>query len=138
MSDVDKKVKGLIEKINDELSSLGSETRVVLGVFTTEDTGEKYVSVEVKMGRASYLAYSSPNSVGVKTFLQGMLTTIQLVSGNYRLKPMTELSRRLVPTSIIPAMHRKELREIPKPDLAKRKIDASVHPRFELIRNKYR
>ena len=137
MNDVDKKVQNLVEKINIELRQMGSDTKICIDKMVTEDTQELYHTIEVHMGACAYLAYSSPNWVGIKTFLQGSLVIAQLVSGNYRLKPLSELARRQMPVSIIPRLLQQNVVG-PEPSRKKKAIKAISHPRFILHRNKYR
>lgn len=136
MNDVDKKVSKLLEKINFEMQKLGATTVVTIGQMTTEDTGELYWTIEIKMGAGAYLAYSSPNYVGIKTFLQGFLISLQLVSGEYRLKPLSELARRMIPQSIIPRLSGKNVIGA-REQGQKTRICAKTHPRFSFHRNKF-
>lgn len=138
MNDIEKKTKNLVDKINNELKKLGSTTRMLVGQTITEDTGEFYSTVEVNMGGQSvYRAYASPNAVGIKTFLQGILASLQLVSGNYRMKPLSEIARRRLPDSIIPRLSH-ESAVAARPAMGKKaRLDAAKSPRFALQRSKY-
>lgn len=138
MNEIDKKVQSLVEKINIELRQLGSETIIAVGRARAEDTGEHYHTVEVGMGPCRYLAYSSQNWVGIKTFLQGAFSLCQLVSGNYRLKPINEIARRQMPTSIIPRLLKQNAigpKKRTRPDMT---MMAGTHARFAYHRNKYK
>lgn len=137
MNDIDRKVHSLVEKINIEFRQLGSETHIHIDKMVTEDTHELYHTVEVRMGACSYLAYSSPSWVGIKTFLQGMLITCQLVSGNYRLKPLSELARRQMPVSVIPRLLQSDVIAIKPSKRERRVVNARTHPRFAFQRTKY-
>ena len=138
MNDVDRKVHKMLERINVELGKLGSTATVSTGTMTTEDTGEPYSTVEFKIGAGEYLAYSSPNAVGIKTFLQGALVAIQLVSGDYRLKPLSEIARRMMPQSIIPRLSVENTVAADKPRCKKTCVNPKTHPRFSFHRNKFR
>ena len=138
MNDVDKKVHKMLERINVELGKLGSTTTVTVGQMTTEDTGELYSTVEFKIGAGEYLAYSSPNAVGIKTFLQGALVAVQLVSGDYRLKPLSELARRMMPQSIIPRLSGENAIATTEPRHKRTRMNSRIHPRFSFQRNKFK
>ena len=138
MNDVDRKVHKMLERINVELGKLGSTATVSTGTMTTEDTGEPYSTVEFKIGAGEYLAYSSPNAVGIKTFLQGVLVTVQLMSGNYRLKPLSELARRMMPQSIIPRLSGESTVAAEGPRCKRMRMNPKMHPRFSFQRNKFK
>ena len=138
MNDVDRKVHKMLERINVELGNLGSTATVSTGTMTTDDTGELYSTVEFKIGAGEYLAYSSPNAVGIKTFLQGVLVTVQLMSGNYRLKPLSELARRMMPQSIIPRLSGENAIATTEPCHKRTRMNPRIHPRFSFQRNKFK
>lgn len=138
MNDIDRKARALVEKINIELRHLGSGTIVSTGMAKTEDTGEMYHTVEISMGACKYLSYSSQNWVGIKTFLQGMLLVCQLASGNYRLKPLTEIARRQMPVSIIPRLLREDAVGPKVRNRPDKTMLAGVHPRFAFHRSKFK
>ena len=137
MGDIDKKVKSLVDKINTELEGLGSRTRFRTGEMVTEDTGEKFSTVEIKIGPAPYVAYSSPNYVGIKTFLQGVYISLTLSAGTYRLKPMNEFARRQTPESIIPRLCQENTVAAEPRARQTKRLDAAKHPRFAYQRSKY-
>lgn len=138
MNDIDRKVHSLVEKINIELLQMGSDTKICIDKMVTEDTQELYHTIEVHMGACAYLAYSSPNWVGIKTFLQGMLITCQLVSGNYRLKPLSEIARRMMPQSIIPRLSGESAIAATESRHKRTRMNSRIHPRFSFQRNKFK
>lgn len=138
MNDVDRKVHKMLERINVELGKLGSTATVSTGTMTTEDTGEPYSTVEFKIGAGEYLAYSSPNAVGIKTFLQGVLVAVQLISGGYRLKPLSEIARRMMPQSIIPRLSGESAIAATESRHKRTRMNSRTHPRFSFQRNKFK
>ena len=138
MNEIDRKVNSLVEKINIELRQMGSDTKICIDKMVTEDTQELYHTIEVHMGACAYLAYSSPNWVGIKTFLQGGLVMAQLVSGNYRLKPLSELARRMMPHSIIPRLSGESTVAAEGPRCKRMRMNPKMHPRFSFQRNKFK
>lgn len=137
MGDIDKKVKSLVDKINTELEGLGSRARFRIGEMITDDTNEKYSTVEIKIGPAPYMAYSSPNYVGIKTFLQGVYVSLTLSTGTYRLKPMSEFARRQIPESIIPRLCQQSVVAAGPSKRERKVVNARTHPRFAFQRTKY-
>jgi len=134
MNDVDRKIKTLVAKINDELNTLGTNADISIGSMVTEDTSENYITVQVGIGSAVFAAHASSNPVGIKTFLQGFMLASQLMTGNYRMKPLNEYSRRHSPSSII----LKRNPEIKRGSMsAPSSIKPRTHPRFTYLRNKF-
>jgi len=124
MNDIDKKLTLLLQNLGVELSALGSSATIYCGETITEDTRERYHTVNIRMEEGvEFICHSSSNVVGIKTFLQGLLVMTRLMTGNYKLKPTSELARSYEACSIIPRIFERSMGGAPvTPRFAEKRI----------------